>query len=182
MLFLTFDTPEDENKFLLLYKTYSKTIYFTLKRFSFDQQTLEDLSQDILLILSNHLNEIDLKDHKRTQNYIITITRNISLNHLRSIKRQPIILPEINDHFAQRSFYEDTVLDNVIMNEQLHAITEEIKKMEEKYRIVLELKYLGHLSTEEIAKALSLKKKTVEVQLYRARNILRERITSHENK
>ena len=33
MLILVFDTEEEINKFVALYETYGKTIYYTLKRF-----------------------------------------------------------------------------------------------------------------------------------------------------
>lgn len=51
ILFLTFDTPEDTDKFLLLYEKYRKIIYYTLTRFKFDEYTKEDLSHDIYIKL-----------------------------------------------------------------------------------------------------------------------------------
>lgn len=76
MLLLVFDTEEEKNKFVALYETYGKTIYYTLKRFPIDEYTIEDLSQDIYIKLADHLEKIDMNDLKKTQNYVITVTRN----------------------------------------------------------------------------------------------------------
>lgn len=65
ILFLTFDTPEDVDKFLLLYEKYRKTIYYTLTKFEFDEYTKEDLSHDIYIKLADHLDDIDIKDFKK---------------------------------------------------------------------------------------------------------------------
>ena len=54
MLLLVFDTEEEKNKFVALYETYGKTIYYTLKRFPIDEYTIEDLSQDIYIKLADH--------------------------------------------------------------------------------------------------------------------------------
>ena len=89
MLLLVFDTPEDRDKFVILYETYGKTIYYTLSRYNLDEHTKEDLSHDIYIILAEHLDSIDINDHKKTRNYIITITRNYCSNYLRSKCKAP---------------------------------------------------------------------------------------------
>ena len=93
MLILVFDTPEDRDKFVILYETYGKTIYYTLSRYNLDEHTKEDLSHDIYIILAEHLDSIDINDHKKTRNYIITITRNYCSNYLRSKCKAPCKSP-----------------------------------------------------------------------------------------
>ena len=65
-MILVFDTSEDRDKFVILYETYGKTIYYTLSRYNFDEHTKEDLSQDIYIILAVHLDNIDITNHKKT--------------------------------------------------------------------------------------------------------------------
>lgn len=48
--------------------------------------------------------------------------------------------------------------------------------MDDRYRMVLELKYVTQYSNDEIANMLGLKKKTVEMQIYRANKMLREKM------
>lgn len=117
ILFLTFDTPEDTDKFLLLYEKYRKIIYYTLTRFKFDEYTKEDLSHDIYIKLASHLDDIDISDSKKTQNYIITVTRNYSLNYLRSKSRKPESFLE--DIPVLLTASED-ILEHLINKEQVH--------------------------------------------------------------
>ena len=65
MLILVFDTEEEKNKFIALYETYGKTVYYTLKRFPIDEHMIEDLSQDIYIKLASHLDNIDMNDFKK---------------------------------------------------------------------------------------------------------------------
>ena len=55
-------------------------------------------------------------------------------------------------------------------------LIEEIQKLNDIYKEVLELKYVAQFSNQEITDFLHIEKKTVEMRLYRANNILRERL------
>ena len=141
ILFLTFDTPEDTDKFLLLYEKYRKIIYYTLTRFKFDEYTKEDLSHDIYIKLASHLDDIDISDSKKTQNYIITVTRNYSLNYLRSKSRKPESFLE--DIPVLLTASED-ILEHLINKEQVHWLAKEINKLDDIYKSVLELMVLEY--------------------------------------
>lgn len=178
MLILIFDTPEDKQKFVVLYETYGKTIFYTLSRYGLDDATKEDLSQDIYMILADHLDCMDLNNFKKTQNYIITITRNYCLNYLRSKRRAP---EEPLDRLPEPQTEPDVILNRLITEEQLHRLAAEIHKLDDIYKSVLELKYVNEFSNDEIAAILKIKKKTVEMRLYRANRILRERLKEMEH-
>lgn len=178
MLILVFDTPEDKDKFVVLYETYGKTIYYTLSCYSFDEHTKEDLSHDIYIILAEHLDKIDINDYKKTRNYIITITRNYCLNYLRSKNRHP---EELVDEPPKLQTGSDEILDYLILKEQVQLLSKEIHKLNDIYKSVLQLKYFNGFSNDEIASFLKIKKKTVEMRLYRANLILRERLKEHKD-
>lgn len=173
MLILVFDTPEDRDKFVILYETYGKTIYYTLSRYNLDEHTKEDLSHDIYIILAEHLDSIDINDHKKTRNYIITITRNYCSNYLRSKSRHP---EDFLDEIPEPQTNSNGILDYLITKEHIHQLAEEVHKLDDIYKSVLELKYINGFSNDEIASFLKIKKKTVEMRLYRANLILRERL------
>lgn len=173
MMLLIFDTPKDRDKFVILYETYGKTIYYTLSRYDIDEHTKEDLSQDIYIILAEHLGNIDINDHKKTRNYIITIARNYCLNYLRSKSRHP---EDSLGEIPELPTNSDGILDYLIIKEQIHRLVEEVNKLDDIYKSVLELKYINGFSNAEIASFLKIKKKTVEMRLYRANLILRQRL------
>ena len=57
-----------------------------------------------------------------------------------------------------------------------NRLIEEVNKLDDIYKSVLELKYINKFSNDEIASFMKIKKKTVEMRLYRANLILRERL------
>lgn len=178
MLILVFDTSEDRDKFVTIYETYRNTIYYTLCRYNLDEYTKEDLSQDIYIILAKHLDKIDLNDHTRTRNYIITIARNYCSNYLRSKMRHP---EDLLDEIPETQTNLDEILDSLIIKEQIHHLAEEINKLEDIYKSVLELKYITGFSNDENASFLKIKKKTVEMRLYRANQLLRKKLKEQGN-
>lgn len=173
MLILVFDTEEEKDKFIALYETYGKTIYYTLMRFQLDEYTIEDLSQDIYIKLAEHLDDIDITNYKRTQNYIITVTRNYCLNYLRGHNRKQ---EELSEDMSLLTDSENDIEEYIINKEQIARLSEEINKLDDIYKSVLELKYVNGFRDEEIASFLKVKKKVVEMRLYRAKKILREKM------
>lgn len=124
------------------------------------------------------MDKIDLNNHTRTRNYIITITRNYCSNYLRSKMRHP---EDILDEIPETQTNLDEILDSLIVKEQIHHLAEEINKLEDIYKSVLELKYITGFSNDEIASFLKIKKKTVEMRLYRANQLLRKKLKEQGN-
>lgn len=167
------DTQEEKDKFLQLFEKYENIIYYTAKRFVKDEMVIEDISQEVFIQIATHLDRIDDGNEKRARNYIITITRNLCKNFLRDQSKREEISFDTSLEYAD--LHDDTV-EKMLGNAFREKLVEEIGKLDERYRIVLELKYVAQYSNDEIANMLDLKKKTVEMQIYRANKILRERM------
>ena len=175
IIFFTFESKEECNKFFFLYTHYLKTVYYTINYFVSDPCTIEDLSQDVFVILAKHLDNCDLNDLKRTKNYIITITRNLCKNYLRSSTKVQIdSLDTLTDNTSNAA--EIDILKLILKKESQSQLIEEIRNLNDIYKEVLELKYVAQFSNDEISKFLHIEKKTVEMRLYRANKILRERL------
>lgn len=67
-------------------------------------------------------------------------------------------------------------MDYLITKDRNNRLIEEVNKLDDIYKSVLELKYINEFSNDEIASFMKIKKKTVEMRLYRANLILRERL------
>lgn len=176
MIFLVFDTQDECDRFIELFENYKKTIYYTIKRFISDEPTVEDISQEIYIILAKHLDAIDINQPVRTRNYIITITRNYCKNFLRDNSRYtevPLsdIISDISDN--------DEILSNFIFQDKVNRLMDEIKNLDEKYKSVLELKYVNEFSDDEIADFLNINKKNVQMRLYRAKIMLRKKLGAY---
>lgn len=167
--------PRKTDKFTMLYHAYGKYIYHTIKKFGFDEYTIEDLSQEIYMIIAKHLDDIDLNDQRKTRNYIITITRNYCINYRNGLNRRAEeSVEEIGSFFVE----SEDILDQLIQKEQIQKLFDEINKMDDIYKSVMELKYVAGFCNQEIADFFKVHKKTVEMRLYRAKKILWERLKS----
>lgn len=167
--------PEKLDKFMLLYETYGKIIYCTIKKFKFDEYTAEDLSQDIYMVIVRHLDDIDMDDYRRTRNYIITITRNCCISHQHRLSKR---MEDPSEDMSALPLESEDVLSQLIHKEQAHRLADEIGRLDDIYRSVLELKYINGFQNKEIAEILRIPKKTVEMRLYRAKKILKKKMKS----
>lgn len=173
MLFLIFDTPEEANKFLALYKTYRKTIHDIVRNYIADTYLVEDISQDVLIRLAGHLDKINLKRPEQAKNYITTATRNYCINYLRDHNK--ISVEPLNENFSLHTD-SDELVNKIIFHENISEIAQAVSELNDIYKSVLELKYVNGMSNNEIAKFLHIKKKTVDTRLYRATVILQNKL------
>ncbi|MDO5405771.1 MAG: sigma-70 family RNA polymerase sigma factor [Eubacteriales bacterium] len=173
MLVFVFDTQDECDKFIRLYELYGKTVYYTISRFVQDPYLIEDLSQDIYLKIAEHLDAVDLDDYIKSRNYIITIARNYCKNHLRNTSK---ILETPLDSADCLPDDQEEILDQMIQKEEVHRLTQMVHELDDIYKSVLELKFVNGFSNDEIASFLKLKKKTVEMRIYRANQILRKKM------
>lgn len=67
-------------------------------------------------------------------------------------------------------------MNYLITKDRNNRLIEEVNKLDDTYKSVLELKYINEFSNDEIASFLKIKKKAVEMRLYRANLILRARL------
>lgn len=135
-----------------------------------NEADIEDFLQDIYMIIGENLSKIDEAEEKKTQNYLITITRNYVISHWRKNKNRR------EEEFLDETDYSTTKNDplHIIINEEYYAIIRKaLDKLDEKYRSVLELKYVNNLNDETISKILNIKKKNVQMRVYRAKQLMR---------
>lgn len=176
MLLLVFDTKEECDKFTILYEKYRRVVFYTVRRFVGDEFIAEDLLQDIYIIIARNLHKIDMEDDRKSRNYLITIARNYSLSYLR--KKNSMKEDSMDEDMMQEELIsdDDEVLRHIVDKERLELAVREVRKLDDKYRMVLELKYINEFNEDEIASFLSINRKSVQMRLYRARKMLRKRL------
>ncbi len=173
MLVLVFDTEKDCNKFVDIYENYKKYMYYTIGLFIQDKYLQEDILQEIAIIVAKNLHHIDLTDEKRTRNYIITITRNYCKNYIRNQNRKK---EESFDEFIEQSSASELPLDVMISKEVYRDLLKEIGQLDDKYKTVFELKYINDFNDDQIAEFLKISKKNVQMRIYRAKLMLRQKL------
>lgn len=175
MIIFVFDTKEECDKFTYLYEKYYKMVFYTILRFIDDRFLAEDLLNDVYILIGKNLAKVDFDDTKRCRNFIITVTRNYCKSYLRKQSK-------INEEFIEDSDIlkgnKNDVLKDILDKEQREKLMDEVEQLEDKYKMVLELKYINGFHDDEIADILSINKKNVQMRLYRAKIMLREKMGS----
>ena len=173
MIIFVFDSKEECDKFTYLYEKYYKMVFYTILRFIDDRFLAEDLLNDVYILIGKNLAKVDFDDTKRCRNFIITVTRNYCKSYLRKQSK-------INEEFIEDSDIlkgnKNDVLKDILDKEQRAQLMDEIGQLEDKYKMVLELKYINGFHDDEIADMLSINKKNVQMRLYRAKIMLREKM------
>ncbi len=109
--------------------------------------------------------------------WLYTIALNISRSHLRkkqTLERLRTTLTSIFQVDLQKQVLPE---DRIIQNETEAAIWKSLNKLDERYRMVVVLRYFHDLSITEISEILSVNEGTIHSRLHTAREKLRSTLS-----
>ncbi|HXL25366.1 MAG TPA: RNA polymerase sigma factor [Chthoniobacterales bacterium] len=117
--------------------------------------------------------------------WLFGIAANLCRNHLRWRRRRGESVPETSDmedaEFAERiQSLDDSPDQAAIRSESISLIKVAIDKLPHDLKTVILLYEYQSLSYGEISSVLGCSVKAVEMKLYRARHLLRERLLRHD--
>lgn len=148
----------------------NKLFRFAL-RFLGSEEEAKDVVQEVFIRVWNGREQ--MKDIQNWEAWCMRITRNLSLDRIRSLSRkqtQPI--EETFDvHHEALTPHESTE-----MHESMQRITQLIASLPEKQRQIIHLRDVEGYSYNEISEILELDMNQVKVNLFRARNSVREKM------
>ena len=113
--------------------------------------------------------------------WLYKITSNLCIDQLRSRKNKGTLSLEVELEEGREpaANIRTSSPENVVIRENTRDIIHKaIMNLPEKYRAVVVMRHLHDMSVEEIATALELPSGTVKTHLFRAREMLRERLSS----
>ena len=142
---------------------YSDMVYrmaFSLLKNRYDA---EDVHQDVFVRYLKKRPKFENSQHEKA--WFLRVTVNLCRNFWKTAWRQKVI------SLGEEELDSQSVL---VAEEAEDEIIGIVKKLPQKYRIVIHLFYYEELSAEEIAKVLGMKPSTVRTQLTRARAKLKE--------
>lgn len=131
-------------------------------RYASNPSEAEDIAQDALLRAWRHRST--LRDVERRNQWLATIVRNEAFRQHARVRPDPTAAIE-----AQEGVEDQRVLATVELAD-LHAA---LKRLNERDRELLEMRYSQDLSQAEIARKLGIPEGTAKVRLHRARDRLR---------
>lgn len=159
-------TNKDFQKIVVEYERLVYTICYQLIHSHEDAQ---NLTQETFVSAFLHI------DTCRTDNYKAWIAR-IASNKARDFLKSAYNRREVQAEEYERADLKPLTEDRYIQKEAAEEARNEILNLKEPYKHVSVMYFLEEMSVDEISKKLVRPKKTVQTQLLRAKNILREKL------
>lgn len=140
-----------------------------------DTSEAEDVTQEAFVRAWRGLP--GFREQAQFTTWLYRIVHNLCLNRLPKLRRELLQVEPLED------ILDDTAPsppDLFEVQEQMTFLHAELERMPEKYRLVLSLRYLQHLSYEEIATILDVPMGTIKTHIHRARRLLVDRARQWE--
>ncbi|RIW13447.1 sigma-70 family RNA polymerase sigma factor [Algoriphagus lacus] len=160
--------------FALIVKGTEKLVTQIVKKMVFDEDDQKDLLQDIYLKAYQNLASFQFKSKLST--WVGNIAYNTTINHLQK-KKIPIYDLETASGNASKETENPEV--EAIQTEAVDILTVEIANLPPLYQTLITLYHLEELTNKEIAQITNLPEGTIKSYLFRARQILKEKINQH---
>lgn len=135
----------------------------------------EDVVQEVFIKVWKK--RVEVAAYENLEAWCMTLTRNLSIDKLRSKHRRTTEIPEgmtLVDRAStpyQSASYQDT----------LNRVKQLLAKLPDKQRMVMQLRDIEEMTYQEIADTLSISMEQVKVNLYRARKSVREQLKNTES-
>lgn len=148
-----------------LYARYSDKLYgYLLKMLWYNEVRAQDLLQDLLAKIITQPHLFDTERNFKT--WIYTIASNLCKNEF---KRNEVRKGTVNGVEQFHSLSTDENLEKTIQEHQFRdALTEELKRLDDKHREVFVLKHIDGLSIKEISEITGANEGTVKSRLFYA--------------
>ena len=162
----------NQNAYKFLLNTFWKAVY----NFLFEKTKNEDEAEDIAI--KTFAKAFD-KLHSYNDKYIfktwlITISKNIYIDHLRKQKGETISISKNDNSVFDILDSTPSVEDKIITEQNLAQLLAYIKKLKPHYQEMIQLRYFQEMSYKAIAEELNEPMNNVKVKLLRARKLLAE--------
>lgn len=131
-------------------------------------QDAEDAMQTALERLIDKIAKLrSMEDERRQTNYIAATCRNTALTHLRKLKNYNLF--EFDEETICMDDEEHVIESQLVREDLCRRFGDVWPQLEERYRILLEGKYILDKSDEELAEDFGMKPDSVRMALCRAR-------------
>lgn len=162
----------DQDAFSLLVLRYQRRVFNLVFRMLQNYEEACEITQETFLAAWQGLPAF--RGEARFTTWLYRIAYNCSLKQLDARKRDQAL------QVALQSEQEDEELQSTQLTRLDHQelVQEQLSQLPPKYRIVLILRHLQDMTYEEMAEVLTMPIGTIKTHLFRARNLLKERLQS----
>ena len=169
---MAIEDPDDRQFMEDLYWDYSRLMYCEAHKFLSEPADAQDVVHSSVVKLIDKLDDIKTMSlHKRVK-YIITTVKNTAINYIRDQKRGTVY--SFDELFDPSRPPMEATCDSIMVWMESQQFSEVWNALDEKYRYVLELKYILDFTDKQLARDLGIAPASVRMVLSRARSRLRE--------
>ncbi|MBR0510241.1 MAG: sigma-70 family RNA polymerase sigma factor [Clostridia bacterium] len=162
------ETPEEKNKFSVLYNKWKKPMYHTAYHILEDHELCEDVMQEVFFYIAKNIHKIDDPESAATGRYLI-LTTITNAKKLQGKWRESFLEDEQTD-LIDNETVESAYFDRF----DKEMVLAKLREIPEGYRMPLLLKYGEGRSSAEIGEIMGLKDFTVRKRIERAKKMLAE--------
>ena len=173
MYLITLSDDYDQDKLTILYNQFVKYMLSTAKKYVGIYQAEEDVVHNAILKIIDNLDHIDLQNTTKTRNYVCIITKSCAIDWLRNHKHDNE-MEDIDSLTYDLEPEAPSPLELILSKDGYERVVNSIRSMDDKYRMVCELKFIHNMKENEIAELLGITQKTVSVRVYRSRKMLQK--------
>jgi len=160
----------------ILVDRYKNMIYDLCYKYTYDYSEAQDLSQEIFFKVYKKLDTFKSSSSFSTWLYRVGVNTCIDWTR-KNKKRSGTISIDEEDYIERLPSQSGAPEDMVVDWERRNIVRNAIQGLPEKYRTVVILYNYKGLSCSEISNILEVSVKTVETRLYRAKKLLKQKLT-----
>jgi RNA polymerase sigma factor (sigma-70 family) len=163
----------DLNAFRMLIKQHERLVLHMVSRVIKSREEQEELCQDVFLKVHDKLKEFSFQSKLST--WIATIAYRHAINAMRKHRMQWSEIPEEDSFQAYFVTNEnpETIAEEKDMDEYVRALVEQLPAQ---YKLVLTMYHVENMNYQEIGEVTGMPEGTVKNYLFRARNLLKEKV------
>ncbi len=171
MVLMAFEDDGTRAKFERIYLQYHRAVLDRALVLLHNHHDAEDAAQETWYAVSKNLSAISEKDENSLKATLLTIVKYKAIDIFRKRCQHDDMTAELEvaDWEAE---VDDSLFSEICEKESVQHILSCMREMDERYTDILRLYYLQENTTREIARLLSMNRKTVETRLSRGRAML----------
>jgi len=160
----------DQKAFHTLLNTYWSDVF----RYQLSKTQNENEAEDISIkTFAKAFDNIDRYDQQYPfKNWLITISKNIFLDHLRKKRSDIITTDKINNESYDIFDESPSAEDQLIKEQHLAQLLDYIKMLKPHYQEMINLRYFREMTYKEMSETLNEPMSNIKVKLLRAKRLL----------
>ncbi len=165
----------DQDAFTLLVQRHQRRVFNLVFRMLQQYEEANEVTQETFLAAWQGLSSF--RGEARFTTWLYRIAYNCALKQLEQRKRDNILQLAMQ---AEQIDNDERIGAELEVRDRQVFVREHLAQLPAKYRVVLVLRHLQDMTYEEMAEVLTMPIGTIKTQLFRARNLLKERIEAFE--